>query len=128
MPEPLSALVIDDELHVRVFLRTLLKAAGAGEVLEADNGSLGKELYVQHQPALVLLDLNMAGQTGLETLNQIIEFDPDATVIIVTAQNERETVLECARRGAAGFFLKRRPKEELLATLREFLTEPEDGE
>ena len=127
MAQPLSVLVIDDERHVRVFLSTLLKAAGAGQVWEADSGPRGREIYLRHKPALVLLDLNMAGPTGAETLSQIIESDPDARVVIVTSQNDRQTVLDCEQRGAAGFLLKSRPKEELLAALKEFLSEAGDG-
>jgi two-component system chemotaxis response regulator CheY len=122
MADSPSALVIDDEQHVRMFLRTLLQAAGVGEVWEADSGPRGKELYLRHKPTIVLLDLNMAGPTGLKILGQILESDPDAKVVIVTAQNDRETVLECQRLGATGFLLKSRTKEELLAALKEFLS------
>jgi DNA-binding NarL/FixJ family response regulator len=127
MAESPSALVIDDEQHVRTFLRTLVQMAGAGKVWEADSGPRGKELYLRHKPTIVLLDLNMAGPTGLAILSQIIESDPDAKVIIVTSQNDRETVLECQRLGATGFLLKSRRKDELLASLKKILTEAEAG-
>ncbi|HZP60725.1 MAG TPA: response regulator transcription factor [Opitutaceae bacterium] len=120
-----SALIIDDEAHVRLFLRTLLEAAGAGDIREAANGADGAMIYAQEPTDIVLLDLNMPGQTGLDTLSQITGTDPDATVIIVTSQHDRETVMECQRRGAAGFLLKSRPKDELLEALQEFF---DDGE
>lgn len=128
MAEPLTVLVIDDEQHVRLYLRTLLEAAGVGEVWEAENGPRGLALYGQHKPALVLLDLNMPGQTGLETLNQIVGSDPDAIVIIVTSQNDREKVQACQQRGATGFLLKSQPKDELLAALKKILNDAGDGE
>jgi DNA-binding NarL/FixJ family response regulator len=68
----------------------------------------------------------MPGPTGLEILALIMKTDPDAMVIIVTSLNERETVLECQRLGASGFLLKSRPKDELLAALKEFLREASD--
>jgi DNA-binding NarL/FixJ family response regulator len=123
MAEPLSALIIDDEQHVRVFLRTLLKVAGVGEIWEAGTGPQGLEAYFQHKPAITLLDLSMPGPTGIEILALIMKNDPDAMVVIVTSLNERETVLECERLGATGFLLKSRPKDELLAALKEFLSE-----
>lgn len=122
-----SALIIDDEAHVRLFLRTLLAAAGAGEIREAANGVEGATLYTEQPADVVLLDLNMPGQSGLETLSQIVATDPEATVVIVTSQHDRETVLECQRRGAAGFLLKSRPKEELLAALQEFFNDDGDA-
>src|SRR5579859_7888687 len=106
-----SALIIDDEAHVRLFLRTLLETAGAGEIREASNGADGAALYAQQPADVVLLDLNMPGQTGLDTLSQIVAADPEATVVIVTSQHDRDTVLECQQRGASGFLLKSRPKE-----------------
>jgi two-component system chemotaxis response regulator CheY len=123
MAEPPSALIIDDEQHVRVFLRTLLKVAGVGEVWEAGTGPQGLEAFFQHKPAITLLDLSMPGPTGLEILALIMKNDPDAMVIVVTSLNDRETVLECERLGATGFLLKSRPKDELLAALKEFLSE-----
>ncbi len=123
MAEPLSALIIDDEQHVRVFLRTLLKVAGVGEVWEAGTGPQGLEAYFQHKPSITLLDLSMPGPTGLEILALIMKNDPDAMVVIVTSLNERETVLKCEQLGATGFLLKSRPKDELLAALKEFLSE-----
>jgi len=128
MAEPLTVLVIDDESHVRLFLRTLLEAAGAGKVWEADSGPRGVALYAQHKPAVVLLDLNMAGQTGVETLGKIVGSDPDAIVIVVTSQNDRETVHTCQQRGAAGFLLKSLPKEELLVALQKILNEAGDND
>jgi len=122
-----SALIIDDEAHIRLFLRTLLEAAGAGEIREAANGAEGAGLYAQQPADVVLLDLNMPGQTGLETLTQIMANDPEATVIIVTSQHDRDTVLECQDHGAAGFLLKSRPKDELLAALREFFADASDA-
>jgi two-component system chemotaxis response regulator CheY len=126
MAEPLSALIIDDEQHVRVFLRTLLKVAGVGEIWEAGTGPQGLEAYFQHKPAITLLDLSMPGPTGIEILALIMKNNPDAMVVIVTSLNERETVLECQRLGASGFLLKSRPKDELLAALKEFLSEASD--
>ena len=123
-----SALIIDDEAHVRLFFRTLLEAAGAGEIREASNGVEGAAFYAQQPADVVLLDLNMPGQTGLETLSQIVAADPEATVIIVTSQNDRDTVFECQERGAAGFLLKSRPKEELLVSLKEFFSDGGAGD
>ena len=128
MAKPPSALIIDDEQHVRVFLRTLLQVAGVGELWEAGTGPEGLEAYFQHKPAITLLDLSMPGPTGLEILALIMKNDPDAMVIIVTSLNERETVLECQRLGASGFLLKSRPKDELLAALKEFLSEASEDQ
>jgi two-component system chemotaxis response regulator CheY len=127
MAEPPSALIIDDEPHVRVFLRTLLKVAGVGEVWEAGTGPTGLEAYGQYKPSITLLDLSMPGPTGMEILPLIMKHDPDAMVVIMTSLNDRQIVLECQRLGATGFLLKSRPKDELLAALKEFLSEASEA-
>ncbi len=127
MAELPSALIIDDEAHVRLFLHTLLQAAGAGEIREAPNGIEGAALYAEWRPAVVLLDLNMQGQSGAETLSQIIATDPNAVVIIVSSQHDKETVIDCQQRGAAGFLLKSSPKDKMLAVLREFFTDDDEA-
>ncbi|HTB80438.1 MAG TPA: response regulator transcription factor [Opitutaceae bacterium] len=127
MAELPSALIIDDEAHVRLFLHTLLEAAGAGEIRETSNGVDGAALYAEWRPALVLLDLNMHGQTGVETLSQIIATDPEAVVIIVSSQQDKETVIDCQQRGASGFLLKSSPKEKMLAVLREFFVDDDEA-
>jgi two-component system chemotaxis response regulator CheY len=127
MAELRSALIIDDEAHVRVFLHTLLQAAGAGEIREASNGVDGAALYAEWRPAVVLLDLNMQGQTGAETLSQIIATDPNAVVIIVSSQQDKETVVDCQRRGAVGFLLKSSSKDKMLAVLREFFVDNDEA-
>jgi len=127
MAELPSALIIDDEAHVRLFLRTLLEAAGAGEIREAPNGVEGVVLYTQQQPDVVLLDLNMPMQSGLETLDQIIASDPEAVVVIVSSQHDKQTVLDCERHGATGFLLKSSPKDQLLAALRGFFVDDDEA-
>lgn len=122
-----SALIIDDEAHVRLFLRTLLETVGVGEIYEASNGAEGLVLYAQQQPDVVLLDLNMPVQSGLETLDQIIASNPEAVVIIVSSQHDKQTVLDCERHGATGFLLKSSPKDQLLAALRGFFADDDEA-
>jgi DNA-binding NarL/FixJ family response regulator len=121
MSEPLSALIIDDDQHIRMFLSTLLKLAGVDKVLEAATGPEGLEAFFLHKPTITLLDLSMPGRTGLEILALIMKTNPGAVVIVCTSINEHNIVLECERLGATGFLLKTRRKEDLLAALKEFL-------
>ena len=121
MVEPLSALIVDDDQHIRVFMGTLLKLAGVDKGWEASTGPEGLEAFFQHKPTITLLDLSMPGRTGLEILALIKKTNPGAVVIVCTSVNEHNIVLECERLGANGFLLKSRKKEDLLAALKEFL-------
>lgn len=126
MPRPTNALIVDDEAHVRTFLRLLLNEAGIEDCLEATSGDAALAIVAQHRPGLVLLDLNLPGMGGLEILDKISKQHPETAVIIVTAQSTMHTVKEAVRLGAVGYILKHNPKAEALASLRELLDAMDD--
>ena len=119
MPRPTHALIVDDEAHVRVFLRLLLKQLGVTHTWEAADGQAAIDLTVKHKPEVVLLDVNLPVIGGLEALAQIRALEPDIPVIMVTSQTAMSTVQEAARLGAAGYVLKHVPKPEALRSLAE---------
>lgn len=119
MPAPANALIVDDEAHVRTFLRLLLRELGITEIWEAADGAAGVAMAVQHKPELVLLDINLPVMSGLDTLARLQELVPDIPVIVVTSQSAITTVREAVRLGAIGYVLKHTPKAETLSMLRE---------
>jgi two-component system chemotaxis response regulator CheY len=121
MSTPTSALIVDDEAHVRVFLRLVLKELGITTTWEAADGTSAIELAEAHNPDLVLLDVNMPVMTGLETLARLQETHPDLPVIMVSSESALATVREAARLGAMGYILKQTPKEQALQSLRELI-------
>lgn len=118
-----KALLVDDEPHVRKYIGLVLRSLGATAVIEAGNGAEGFEAYRRERPDLVLLDVNMPVQDGLETLRQIQAFDPDATVIMLTSLATRQTIEEAAEGGALHYIRKDTPREELVALLKDLLAE-----
>ncbi|MBI1915051.1 MAG: response regulator [Planctomycetes bacterium] len=80
-------LVIDDNTTVRAVSRAILESVGY-EVLEAADGTAGLDLLWEHGADLVLCDLLMPGQEGLETLRQL-RLRSDVPVIIMSGQAER---------------------------------------
>lgn len=122
MPRPTNALIIEDEAHVRVFLRLLLKECGIENVWEASDGAQGLAMVESHQPELVLLDINLPVMNGLEVLRLIQEEkQPGLPVIMVSSQSAMKTVLECVRLGAAAYILKHSERADALKMLREAL-------
>jgi two-component system chemotaxis response regulator CheY len=119
MPRPTHALIVDDEAHVRAFLRLLLKELGVTHTWEAADGQAAIDLTVQHKPEVVLLDINLPVVSGLQALARIRALEPDIPVIMVTSQTAMSTVQEAARLGAAGYVLKHVPKPEALRSLAE---------
>jgi two-component system, chemotaxis family, chemotaxis protein CheY len=112
-------LLVDDEVHVRKFIGILLRQLGAPTVLEAGNGRDAVEIYQRETPDLVLLDVNMPIQDGIQTLRQLREIDPECVVVMLTSLANRQTVEEALQLGAANYIRKDTPKDEIVATLRQ---------
>jgi two-component system chemotaxis response regulator CheY len=98
-------LVIDDSAMSRKTLRRILEAGGH-TVVEANDGIAGLETYFIERPDLVLLDLVMAGMYGLDVLARLREMDPDARVVVATADIQSSTYEMAERAGALGFITK----------------------
>ncbi len=119
MAHPTNALIVDDESHVRTFLRLMLQEVGITKVWEASDGATGIALAQQHQPELILLDVNLPVMTGLEVLTKLQELEITSPVVMMTAQSSLNTVSETMRLGAVGYILKQVPKDEAIEALRE---------
>lgn len=101
-----TVLIIDDSKTSRSVLRNILEEHGYEVLAEAENGQEGYEKYCELKPDLVTLDITMPIMDGIETLVKIKEFDPSATVIMVTAAGQKNKMLEAIRLGAAEFVTK----------------------
>jgi CheY-like chemotaxis protein len=101
-------LIVDDDPHVRGFLRRVLHDYGEVRLLEAADGVSALATLLSQPIALVLLDLSMPIMSGLETLAAIRRSPVHANlpVIILTSEADRESVTAAARLGTAGYVLK----------------------
>jgi DNA-binding NarL/FixJ family response regulator len=119
MPRPSNALIVDDEPHVRVLIRVLLKQLGIETVWEAANGSEALEKAAAHNPNVILLDINLPQVGGLEVLAKLKAAHPAIPVIIVSSQSTMKTVIQTRELGAEAYVLKHAPKSEVLQMLSE---------
>jgi two-component system, chemotaxis family, chemotaxis protein CheY len=99
-------LVVDDALFMRKLIRGVAAEAGWEVVAEASNGQEGVALYAQHKPDLVTMDLVMPVMGGLEALRKIRELDPKAQVVVVTALDQKQALMDSIRDGALDFIVK----------------------
>ena len=102
---PGKVLVVDDEKFIIKSLKQHLEKEGC-EVLTAESGEDGLEVYKNDAPDIVLLDLNMPGIGGIETLKQIKKLNSDAIVVIITAYGDIETAVSAIKMGAYDFVEK----------------------
>lgn len=117
MNRPNSALIVDDEPHLRMYLKLLLKQIGFRTFSEAKNGQEGVDLYKARRPDLVLLDVNMPVKEGLEALEEIIDFDGNAVVVMASSVASRQAVERSVELGASYYIRKDTPKEEITEQL-----------
>ncbi len=110
-------LIVDDEPHIRVYLRLVVTGLGAVEIREAADGAAALLMYQQFAPDLVLLDINLLGEDGVSVLGKLLAFDPLAKVVMLTAVASREIVEKCAAAGALNFIRKDMPRPDLVKTL-----------
>jgi two-component system, chemotaxis family, chemotaxis protein CheY len=111
-----KVLVVDDSALARRNLRQILEPAGY-QVVEADDGLIALEQYFIERPDVVMLDLVMKGMYGLDVLKKLRELDPDARVLVVSAdvQSSSHDLVEEA--GAKGFVNKPFDRDQILDAL-----------
>jgi two-component system chemotaxis response regulator CheY len=117
MPRPTTALIVDDEAHVRVLIRMLVKQLGIETVWDAADGNEALEKAAAHKPQVILLDINLPQIGGLEVLAKLRAAHPEIPVIIVSSQSTMKTVIQTRELGAEAYVLKHAPKSEVLQML-----------
>ncbi len=110
-------LIIDDEAGIRDSLETLLTLEGF-TVEMAPEGVSGLDLLTSHQYDLLLLDLSMPGESGIDLLPRIKNLRPELPVIMITAYGTVGNVVDALRAGADNFVQKPWDNEKLLADIR----------
>jgi len=114
----IRVLICDDQDVVREGLRSILGTASGIEVVAlAENGARALELFEQHQPDVVLMDLNMPVMNGIQATRRLLERHPDARILALTTYDADEWVFDVIRAGAAGYLLKDTPRAELIRAI-----------
>jgi two-component system, chemotaxis family, chemotaxis protein CheY len=117
---PKTVLVADDAAFMRMILRDILRADGYS-ICEAVNGRDACEKFAEIRPDVVTLDVAMPEMDGIAAARTILERDPDARVIIISAQARPEIRAEALSIGAVDFIAKPFPPERLLDAVRNCL-------
>jgi DNA-binding NtrC family response regulator len=110
-------LIIDDENAIRESLETLLTLEGFTVTLASD-GVSGLDLLSRNEYDLLLLDLALPGESGIDLLPRIVEMQPSLPVIMITAFGTVGNVVDAIRAGAENFVQKPWDNEKLLADIR----------
>lgn len=113
-------MLADDHPALRAGLRSLLTAEGDIEVV--GEAASGEEVYVRYRaepPDVVVMDLSMEGIGGMEALRRILQFDPDARVLMYTVHATEVMLNRALSLGAIGYVTKGNDTQVLVAGIRE---------
>jgi two-component system, response regulator, stage 0 sporulation protein F len=98
-------LTVDDQMGIDSFFYEFFTARNY-EVLNALSGKEAIEIVKKHKPRIVLLDINMRGMDGIETLKRIKEIDKDVSVIMVTGVKDEDVEKKARELGADDYITK----------------------
>jgi two-component system nitrate/nitrite response regulator NarL len=112
-------LLIDDHTLFRSGVHALLQRQPDFEVVgDAADGIEGIKRAKQHRPDVVLLDLNMPGLSGIETLQLLQQDLPDTAVIMLTVSEDVDELTSALHEGACGYLLKNMDADALATMIR----------
>jgi len=116
--QPTRVMVVDDHPMWRDAVERDLQAAGFDVVAVAANGDEALARFPAARPQVVVLDLQIPGPNGVEVTAHVVEQDPSARVLILSASGEQADVLEAVKAGATGYLVKSASRPELLEAVR----------
>lgn len=99
-------LIVDDSAVARKALENMIYSLGHQVVGEASNGLEAFNQYAKLKPDLVTMDLTMGGNDGADATSKIIEAFPESRIIVISAQKERQVIIDALERGARHFIMK----------------------
>ncbi|MDL2218289.1 response regulator [Christensenellaceae bacterium OttesenSCG-928-M15] len=111
-------MLVDDSLFLRKWYRMIFERNGIDIAGEASNGFEAIARYPELQPDVVLLDINMPGISGLDTLKELIKIDAHAKIIMSTAMGQQAFVQKSILAGAKSFLVKPVTESVLVDTVK----------
>jgi DNA-binding NarL/FixJ family response regulator len=105
--EVMRALIVEDNPKLREFLRSCITDLFT-EIFDCNAAEPAFEIYCRYRPEVVLMDIGLEGRSsGIDATRRIVDFDPQAKVIMVTSYDEDDLRQAAKKAGAIGYVLKR---------------------
>jgi two-component system chemotaxis response regulator CheY len=114
-------LMVDDSKTSRKILKGILEENGHEVIGEAVNGEDGIIKFKELKPDITTMDITMPVLDGLEALKQIMEYDKNARVIMVTAAGQKTKMVDAIKYGAAEFLAKPFEADQIIAIINKVL-------
>ena len=113
-------MLVDDHQIMLDGLRKLLESAGGFEIVgDTHDSEEAIAMAGELKPDVIIMDVLMPGKDGIDACREIMEIVPEARVLMLTASNEDEAVIDAISAGATGYLRKISGSEKLLDTIRD---------
>ena len=112
-------MTVDDSAAILTIIAAYLEDSEFEVIAAERDGRQAVEKFAEMRPDIVLLDLIMPNQSGIETLSRILAIDPDAFVVIVSSLGTEDAVHECLTTGARSFLQKPFTKDDFIVFMRD---------
>ncbi len=99
-------MIADDSDAIRLVLKDILSIGEHEILVEAIDGAEAVNFYQEHTPDLLLLDLAMPKKDGLTVVKEIMQIDPNAKIILITASDDQKIINQCLEHGALSYIKK----------------------
>lgn len=87
----ISCVIVDDDKNIRDVFTDILELLGLKVIAKGNDGNEAVHLYSEHKPDLLFIDINMPKYDGFYAIEKIREFEPNAKIVVVTADFTQET-------------------------------------
>ena len=115
----INILIVDDHLIVREGIKRIINdSADMNIVAEASSGMEALALIWKNKYDLILLDISMPGQNGLQTLKAIKKYDKDLSVLMLSMHAEQQYAMRAIKAGASGYMTKDAASSQLVEAIR----------
>jgi two-component system, NarL family, response regulator NreC len=120
MTDSIRVVIVDDHAVVRSGLHLLVEREdGMVVVDEAANANEAIFRVLEHKPDVVLIDVTMPGESGIDAIPKLLEASPDSKVLVLSMQDDARYVRDAFAAGANGYVLKEAADTELVAAIRQ---------
>lgn len=117
----MKLLIVDDSSLVRRSIQRQLDTSQITEIFQAANGREALELFREHLPEFVTMDITMPEIDGLSCVLEMMRIQPETRLMIISALGDAETAIEAVERGANEYVTKPFTAEELNQALRNLI-------
>lgn len=119
-PLSINVSIVEDDPSIRQILTEWINRAEGFRCHSVhDSAESALARLPEENPRLVLVDINLPGQTGIECVRQLKPLMPDTQFVMLTVYEDTAHIFDALKAGASGYLLKRTPREELIAALKQ---------